>query len=216
MSPLDPRLSPADAYYFIAHEHMVGRRRLHPRIIGIGLGAALLGELILAGSLTVDDRGVHALRPAPPRDPLLHSTLALLLAQPQHRDPATWLAFLAEEAADRVAQRLQLSRRLEVIRQRRLIGIRRVLVPVDVNEAAWESVRLERLLNTETPMCQADCFLVGLVWVTGLIPHVLWDPEISVVGRAILPDVVAALHPALYALVKQCETAVGHAVLAPR
>ncbi|HKX24252.1 MAG TPA: hypothetical protein VJM46_03360 [Candidatus Saccharimonadales bacterium] len=49
MAPLDPRLPVADAYYFIAHEYMIGKRRLHPNVIGIGLGAALLGELGMTG-----------------------------------------------------------------------------------------------------------------------------------------------------------------------
>jgi hypothetical protein len=216
MAPLDPRLPVADAYYFIAHDYMVGRRRLHPNVMGIGLGAALLGELVLASNLDVDNGNVYVIRREPPTDALLHAVLAEMLAQPQHRNLPTWVSFLSVTALVKVTDRLRMHRMLKQVEQRRIIGRRRVLVPSDVNEAAWQSVRLERLLNTNTRMGQADCFLAGLVSATGLMPHVLWDPDTNHVGYDVLPYAVAALHPALLAIVKHAEAAVGQSVLAPR
>ena len=43
----------ADQFYLIAHEDRTGRSRLHPRATGIGLAAALLGELILDNKLRI-------------------------------------------------------------------------------------------------------------------------------------------------------------------
>ena len=39
----------ADQFFLIAHEDRTGRSRLHPRATGLGLAAALLGELMLTG-----------------------------------------------------------------------------------------------------------------------------------------------------------------------
>jgi hypothetical protein len=216
MAPLDLKLLPGDAYYFIAHDHMIGKGRPHPRVPGIGLGAALLGELVLAGHLQVQDGNVYVVRRDPPSDVLLHTVQTQLLAQPQHRELSTWLAFLAVTALDNVTERLRMKRLLKEVEQRRIIGRRRVLVPADANEAAWQAVRLERLLNTNTRMGQADCFLAGLVSATGLMRHVLWDPETNHVGYGVLPFAIGALDPSLLAVVKQTEAAVGQAVLAPR
>ncbi|GAA4263748.1 GOLPH3/VPS74 family protein [Dactylosporangium darangshiense] len=215
MAPLDPRLPPADAFYFIAYE-ATRRRRSGSRVVRIGLGAAVLGELVMAGGLAVDGGGrVHVRQRALP-DPLLRDVLDLMVMQPQHRELSVWMAFLAEEAEDWIVRRLRQQRLVHDVVERRLIGSVRVTVPADANEAAWESLRLERLLNTRTPMVLADSFLTGLVAATGLINHVLWNPETSVVGRAVVPDVIAALPPELLAVVRQCEAAVGQTVLAPR
>jgi hypothetical protein len=216
MAPLDPRLPVADAYYFIAHEYMVGKRRQNPHVLGIGLGAALLGELVLARNLDVDGGNVYVIHRDPPADALLHSVLAQLLAQPQHRDLQTWVSFLSMTALVKVTDRLRMNRMLKEVERRRIIGTRRVLVPSDVNDAAWQAIRLERLLNTNTRMSQADCFLAGLISATGLMSHVLWDPDTSNVGYEVLPHAIAALHPSLLAIVKQAEAAVGQSVLAPR
>jgi hypothetical protein len=216
MAPLDPRLPVADAYYFIAHDYMVGRRRLHPNVMGIGLGAALLGELVFTGNLDVRGGIVYVIGWHPPGDALLHEVLAHMIDQPQHRDLPTWLAFLSVTALGRVSGRLRTSHMLTEVERRRIIGTRRVLVPSDVNYASWQAIRLERLLNTSVRMGQADCFLAGLVSATGLMPHVLWDPDTSHVGYDVLPHAIAALVPQLSAIVRQAESAVGQSVLVPR
>jgi hypothetical protein len=216
MALLESWLPVGDSYYFIAHDYMVGRRRLNQRVMGIGLGAALLGELVLSGNVDVHGDGVYIISRNPPSDPQTHSLLAEMLAQPQHRGLRTWLAFLAVAAQGRVADRLKLRHLLKEVEQRKLIGSRTVLLPTDVNDAAWQAIRLERLLNTNTRMSHSDCFLAGLVSATGLMPHVLWDPSTNDVGYEVLPHVMNSLHPALHAIVRQAEAAVGQAVLAPR
>jgi hypothetical protein len=216
MYPLRLRMPVADSYYFIAHDHMDRRGRIDPRVLGIGLAAALLSELWWIGTIEVSDGGIFVVHREPPADPLLHNIAAQLMSQPQHRDLPTWMSYLAVTANVRVADRLKLNRRLKEVEHRRLIGSRKVLEPADRNEAAWQAVRLERLLNTNTSMHQIDGLLAGLVSVTGLMSNVLWDPETNHVGYAYLPTLIERLHPALLAIVKQAEAAAGRAVLAPR
>jgi hypothetical protein len=80
MAPLDPRLPVADAYYFIAHEYMVGKRRQNPHVLGIGLGAALLGELVLARNLDVDGGNVYVI-PSVSRSSEARSRLEMLILE---------------------------------------------------------------------------------------------------------------------------------------
>src|SRR3954464_13453222 len=83
----------ADDYFLIAHEDRTGRSRLHPRATGIGLAASLLGELILDNKLRIFAGDLEIVSNQPPRDGLNHAVLDLLIAQPQHRDVRTWLAY---------------------------------------------------------------------------------------------------------------------------
>lgn len=216
MEPLALRMPVADSYYFIAHDHMDRRGRLDRRVLGIGLAAALLGELWWIGTIEVEGGNIHVIHRDPPADPLLHNVMAELLSQPQRRDLATWLSYLAITAEAEVGDRLKLNRRLKEVERRRLIGSRKVLEPADRNEAAWQGVRLERLLNTNTSVYQVDALLAGLVSVTGLMPHVLWDSETNHVGYGYLPTLIDSLHRSPAAIVKRAEAAVGRAVLAPR
>lgn len=217
MAPLD--LPVADAYYFISHEYMggTGRCRLHPRVLGIGLGAALLGELVLTGNLDVHEGSVYVTRRTPPCDRHVRAVLETMIALPQHRELRTWLAYLAEEiASDQVVGRLHMRRLLTEVHERRLIRTRRALVPTDINIAAWQEVRLARLLNTRRVGRHADAFLAGLVDATNLTSHVLWDPETSAEGRALLPLLIKGLDPAFGSLVSYTRAAVGGVALAPR
>src|ERR1041384_1529675 len=76
----------ADQFFLIAHEDRSGRSRLHPRATGLGLAAALLGELMLSDRLRVFEGELDGVSREPPRDALSHNNLDLLIAQPQHRE----------------------------------------------------------------------------------------------------------------------------------
>jgi DNA-binding ferritin-like protein len=97
----------ADDLFTVAHDDRTGRPRVGPRVLGLGLAAALLGELIFFQNLAVEDGAVYVISREPPRDSLAHATLTQLLTQQQHREVRTWLAFLAETAVDLVAERIR-------------------------------------------------------------------------------------------------------------
>src|SRR3954465_3853731 len=96
----------ANSYSLIAPDDRTGRSRLHPRATGLGLAAALLGELMLFGRLRAMTGDLYVVSQEPPGDSLSHTLLDLLLAQPQHKEIRTWLAYLSQEAADQVGERL--------------------------------------------------------------------------------------------------------------
>ena len=206
----------ADELFCIAHDDRTGRPRLHPRVTGLGLAAALLGELVLFGRVDIADGGVYVVHRDPPADALAHATMAQLLAQPQHRDVRTWLAFLAETALDAVAQRLVLAGVWQQTEHRRFARTRVSYLPVDANQVVWRSVRLARLLTAVEPIGEPDAMLAGLVAVTGLADEVLWQPQLREPGLARISAEVRQLRWPLYHVLSFTESAVGDAVLAPR
>jgi hypothetical protein len=115
-----------------------------------------------------------------------------------------------------VARRLNRAGVLQEVRQRRLFGSRVAYVPVDGNASVLPEVRLARALTTGARLTEADAALAGLVAVTGLARHVLWDPVTYDAGHAHLMRAMAGLNPAFAELIAATETAVGDAVLAPR
>jgi hypothetical protein len=207
----------ADEFFRIAHQDRTGRPRLHPRAVGLGLAAGLLAELAIQGRIDLRGDGLlSVIRADPPPDALAHTTLDQLRGQPQHRDVRTWLAFLEGGAADAVGQRLVRAGYVRAVEHRRLWSSRVVYVPVDLNHAAWPEVRLARLLTMSGRLDEADATLAGLVSVTGLTRHVLWDPATHDAGLHHLARVVARLRPTLHHLIAYTEAAVGDAVLTPR
>lgn len=209
----------ADEFYLIAHEEQTGRSRIHQRATGLGLAAGLIGELILmyrvrviGGELCVVDR-------EPPGEELANSVLGLFVAQPQHRDLRTWLAFLAQEATGWVGERLLRAGIVEPVRRRKLLSSQKVYMPMDWrqrNRVVWSSVRLANLLVRGRPIEIPDQLLAGLVHATGLTRHVLWNVEVHRPGLANLSAVVESLPADLHELVEHTEACVGSVLVAGR
>jgi Golgi phosphoprotein 3 GPP34 len=202
----------ADQFYLIAHEDRTGRSRLHPRATGIGLAASLLGELILDNKLRIFAGDLEIVSNQPPRDGLDHAVLDLLIAQPQHRDVRTWLAYLSQDAADRVGQRLERSGAVESVTRRRMLSTQTFYMPnneLQRNAAAWAPMRLANILVRGLDMSISDRVLAGLIAATGLTRHVLWDFEAHRSAFAVLPNTVASLPEDLRQLIEVTEASVG-------
>ncbi|HET8684737.1 MAG TPA: GPP34 family phosphoprotein [Micromonosporaceae bacterium] len=202
----------ADDFFRIAHSDSTGRPRLHARAAGVGLGAALLAELVLGRQLTVEDSQLVVVNQQPPDDALAHTVLEQLVAEPHHRTVRTWLDFLSRTAPAAVGDRLvragQATRRTSRWRRGTFF------VPTDMSAAAWPEARLRMLLGGRGRWTWPDVVLVGLVGATGLARQVLWDVEPAT--RAHRAEVLGWLAPDLRELVAQTEAAVGDAVLSHR
>lgn len=210
----------ADQYYLIAHEDRTGRSRLHPRATGLGLAAALLGELMLEGRVRVIDGDLYIMSRQPPRDALSHDILDLLIAQPQHRDVRVWLAFLSQDAADRVGERLTRLGAVEPVTRRRMLGSTQTLylphTAEQRNAAAWAPARLANMLMRGLQMSVGDRVLTGLVAATGLTRHVLYDFELHRQAYLQMSDVVSMLPVDLRQLIEYTEASVGSVLTAGR
>jgi hypothetical protein len=202
----------ADQYFLIAHEDRTGRSRLHPRATGLGLAGALIGELILEGRVGIADGDLIILDRHPPTDALAHDILDLLIAQSRHRDVRTWLAFLSQDAAARVGERLMRLGAVEPVVRRRMLSTQTLYMPNSAeqrNAAAWAPARLANLLVRGVEMSVSDRLLVGIIAATGLTRHVLYDFEMHRHAFQTLPNAVESLPSDLRELVEITELSVG-------
>jgi hypothetical protein len=209
----------ADQFFLIAHEDRTGRSRLHPRATGLGLAAGLIGELVLLDRVRVLGGELAVVSREPPGDALAHTVLDLLIAQPQHRELRTWLAFLAQDAVLRVGERLQRAGVVEPVTRRRLLATQTLYMPVNPhqrNAAAWAPMRLANVLVKGGAIHQADRTLAGLVVATGLTRTVLWDATAHRPGLTHLDTVVESLPADLRELVEETQASVGSALAAGR
>jgi hypothetical protein len=202
----------ADQYFLIAHEDRTGRSRLHPRATGLGLAGALIGELILEGRVGIAEGDLIILDRHPPTDALAHDILDLLIAQSRHRDVRTWLAFLSQDSAARVGERLMRLGAVEPVVRRRMLSTQTLYMPNSAeqrNAAAWAPARLANLLVRGIEMSVSDRLLVGLIAATGLTRHVLYDFEMHRHAFQTLPNAVESLPSDLRELVEITEASVG-------
>ena len=200
----------ADDLFRLAHADD-GSPVLHPDVAALGLGAALLGELILTGHVGARDGVVVVRSVVPPRDALAHTVLDHLTGEPVRHPVRVWLAFLAQIAYGEVALRM-----LRAGHVREETGFRvlrrpvRRYVPVDINKAAWPWARLSTLLCAGRRLDVFDTLLGGLVLATDLHRKVLTGATSDLTAG--LRREVAEAPAAVRDLILHTEAVVGDAV----
>jgi hypothetical protein len=204
----------ADDFWLVAHDDASGKPRLGSVALGLGLAGALLGELVLSGSLAVQAGLVRVLDTRLLRDPERQAIVHQMLAEPQH-DVRTWLSYLSRSSHVAVTDRLLRSGLVTREVQRRLFMTAVVHRPADMSFAFWRSARLKQVLagGRERPEWR-DIVLAGLVYSTGLFRAVLredFDP-----AEAYLHRCLECMDPSLRAIVAQVATLVGDSVLSAR
>ena len=208
----------ADEFFVMAHDDESGRTVLPERITGLGLAAALLGELALeerielrAGLLEVPP---GAALPPSAADALTGRMLQYLVAE-QH-PVRTWLAFFARTARDDVAGRLA-AVGVVARKPRRRPWQPDGWVPTSPDAAALPAARLVTQLMRGRPLSEKQTALIGLLRATGLDEVILWEVRESAPETARrLAEEIAALKPSLTELISQTEAAVGAAIASHR
>jgi hypothetical protein len=190
---------------------------LNDRDCGLGLAAALLGELTLEGKIVVQD-GILLVLPAsrvPPWDALAHVVLDEIMREPIPHDLRDWLTAFGQTAHERVAERLRRAGHVRRARVHRLFRADELrFVPVSINTAASPWARLAVRLGREQALTVQDVFLAGIASATGLAGRILADAPRS--ARSYLSQCVAALPAPLHELSTQTQVLVGEAVLSHR
>ena len=145
----------ADEFFFLALDDRTGRPRLSPKVLGLGMAGALLGELLLEDRITIEGDRLRVLSLRPPADALTHTTLDRLVAETTPHPVRTWLVFLARTAVEQVAERLWRGGHIQREQTRRLWRTETIYPPTDVNIAYMPTARLANTLRTghgECPM----------------------------------------------------------------
>jgi hypothetical protein len=205
----------ADQFYLLCHHDRTGRGRLTERSAGLGLGAALLGELVYSRNLWIQDSRLRPVRQPVPVDALAHAVLDQLVAQPRHSDVRTWVQFFGTTASGLVGERLWRAGFLRPETSRRFLGGRTVVyVPTNSNRAAMPWVLLSMKLRRRDPLFQSEIFLAGLCAATGLDRFLLDGADADV--RRYFEEAVGSVWAPAHELVLTTQAAVGDAVLAAR
>ncbi len=210
----------ADDLYMIAHDENTGRPLIGPRLLGTGLAAALLAELMLAGGLVLHNgrvggvtlnSGVVVACRAKIADDLARHVHEVVAAEPRLHPVQVWLEFLACDAARNVAFRLGQAGYLEQA-PRRLPWKAARWIPVDPDWAYAPMTRACRAAAPDRTFYPGHAVLAGLAEagglsfrMTGLLPA----------GRSIA-DATRRLDLPLQNLISVTQTAAGAAVLAHR
>jgi hypothetical protein len=199
----------ADEFYLIAHDDSSGQLRLHPKVAGCGVAAALLAELIMLERVYVEAGVLKSVSTLPPPDALARTIFGQVLGELTPLPVRDWLTFLGRTAVDDVAQRLVRIEVLERVESRMsLFGGKKRYTTLRVNDAAWPAARITSRLIRRDPMEPSDQVLAALVQGTGLSAQMLWDDQTGV-SRRYLRSVVAALPESLRVLVAEVEFAVS-------
>lgn len=201
----------ADDMFRVTHEDRDGGRLLHSDVAGLGLAAALLGELLLAGRITFRAGQVIVVDRRPPLDALAHAVLDQLAGEAVAHPIRVWLTFVARTAYTDVAQRLLRAGHVRTRTSRRLFTTTTRYVPVNMNTAAWPWARLSTQLASGRELDAFDTVLSGLVLATDLHRIVLSGPAAEVTAQ--LQAIVAAAAPPVRELIEHTRSAVGATVI---
>jgi hypothetical protein len=211
-----PQLPLADDLFLTAHDSVKGKCQLSPATLGLGMAAALIGELVLWRRLDLIDGKIQIIDDRPTGDPAATAVLDQLLREGHHRAVRDWISFLATGiAVDLVERRLARAGLVQRQEKRGLFGSKVSFVPSDSMIAGWPATRIRTYISRGEMLDVPDLVLAGLILATGLDQHVFVTLDAR--GRTQLFDQLKRRLPAmLHELVGQTEAAVGDAVMARR
>ena len=205
----------ADDLFRVAHDDW-GKNRLHPDVVGIGLGAALLGELLITGYVSIRDDLLIPVQYTDPIDELAAAVLHHILTEPRPLGVRTWLRYLATSGLtggpiyEHVARRLERGGHVQA-EKRGLLRRKVRYVPRDFNTAAWPWARISAHLRRHENLDAADTILGGLILATDLHRHVLVGERSQI--EPPLRSAIAVETPAVGDLLRHAEAAAGNTVI---
>lgn len=201
-----------DDLYFVLHDNVTGHPLLHSRLTALALAGAILGELMLAERVALDDTANPERLYATVRDidgdPLTRGVLGHIIAEPYH-PVGTWLQFFARTIYSDVTARMIAAKLLKPPVKH--LFKQQPAAPVDMNRAAWPLARLNLAVQRRKPPEAGDCVLLGLLAAAGCAQRVLseYDPRFAAAATA-------TLSAPLRKLIAQTKVAVGQAVISRR
>jgi hypothetical protein len=191
----------ADELFLVGHDQYSGKPQIDERTLDTGLAGAVLGEMVLAGRLRVDDDTTIWVRDQRPYgDRVTDAALAEILKQDQPHSARSWVEYLSGHVRAMVAARLVLRGLIQqqLTRQRRFPAVDPVL-------AAGPQARLRFTLDRPGTADEQTAVLGALALATGL-DHVVGGGSRRQT-RNDLAQMHSSLGPDLHRLVLGVEAA---------
>lgn len=210
----------ADELVLCCLDQMTWRPVSRPGIIGLGLSACLVGQLLaFARVQIVDDLLVMSYTAQPPSTVLTLEVWEAVKAEHNPQPVKTWLKYLTEQgmgtggAFARVTDRMA-SRGLVDIERQGLLGRRTAYRPVDPTAAAWPLARIHQTLNRE----ELDAPTGRDAFLTSLLSHMGFGQRLADTdtGRRRIDAVAAGLDPAVRRLLGHLGVLIGEAAMTGR
>ncbi|MET0494316.1 MAG: GPP34 family phosphoprotein [Actinoplanes sp.] len=204
----------ADDFWRVAHNEF-GRELLHPRIAALGMGAALLAELVVAEFVEVHDDLVYQTNAGMPLDRIGALVMEQIRAEPHELPVRVWLDFLASDqfpdgtAYEHVRDRMLTDGLLVPERYGFMFRKTRYLAAHGSFSLTWG--RLTMNLREGVELTRTDTLVGGLAMATDLHRELVVDAKIAFVERLLRVQIDAA-SGAERRLLEHLETAVGSAV----
>lgn len=193
---------------------------VRPRIIGLGLAACVIGQLVAFGKVELVERKLHLSYVAqPPTTVLMLEVWEAIKGEYTPQPIKTWLQYLAEHGAgtgelfQRVIGRMA-SRGLISIERQGVLNRRTAYMPLNPTAAAWPYVRLRQRLNRhdlDLPSGR-DAFMIGLLSRMGFGDRFVDAAQ----GRSRLDAVVGELDPPVLEILDNLDVLVAKAAMTQR
>lgn len=204
----------ADELFLMSHDLSSGKARLSETQLGVGLAAALLGELTMASTFVLFNGRITLSGYAPPPERLCQALYEQTRSRLQNEDISLegWLLAYRRLVIDLVADRMVRSGDLHRDVRRRMGRVSTRFLPLKPSEAFIRTQRLTSYLRNQVPLDDADTLLAGIVRIAfdGAGPL-----ELDAARRADLDHRIQALNPPLQTLLEATETGIVTAIRKP-
>lgn len=205
----------ANEFFLISHDHHTGKPVMRRDLLGAGLVAALLAELIIDGRLAMDDGRVTVLDCSNHDNQATDFMVTSIAAQPATYPVRTWTENLDDTAYELTARRLIECGTVRRVRPRRLIGPRRDLFPTALSTPVESLLRLTAAIKNPAGADLHGAVSVVLIATVGAT-HVLVTNLDRERVQASVAELANGLPADLKELVAGFEAAVAARLLSMR
>jgi hypothetical protein len=159
----------ADELFLVGHDQYSGKPHISDGVLDTALAGAVLGELVLAGRLSVGEDTIVVVRDQRPHsERVSDAALAEILKQREQHSVRAWVEYLRDHSRAMVAPRLVQAGLIERIQVRAMLKQTVRHKAVDTLRAAAPQARLRYMLDHPGNLDEQTAVLGGLVMVSNL------------------------------------------------
>lgn len=205
----------ADELFLVGHDQYTGKAQIGDSALDTGLAGAVLGELVLAGRISVGDDTLVLVRDQRPYgERVSDAALAEILKQREAHPVRAWVEYLRDHARTMVAPRLVHLGLIDKVQTRSMLKQTVRYPATDPLQAASPQARLRYMLDHPSNLDEQTAVLGSLVLATSL-DFVLGGASAKET-RDGLARMLQLLRAELAALVLGVESAVAQLALSAR